>query len=91
MVNKLKVTIPKFGGTEGECIEQWIYKVDVACKLMKAENIIAKLLPFFLHGAAYATWKQLTEVEKKDIEVIYRSLRRVFGKRKLQRGRSSNN
>ena len=85
MVDKLKVTdiIPKFGGTDGECIEQWIDKVDVACKLMKAENDIAKLLPLFLHGAAYATWKQLTEVEKEDIDVINRSLRRVFGKSKI--------
>jgi len=84
-MEKLKLTdiIPKFAGDVGEDVEVWIDKVKVAVNVVEAGASIATLLPLFLCGAAYTTWKQLSEEDKKDLDKINASLRRVFGKSKL--------
>ena len=41
-------------------------------------------MPLFLEEAAYATWKQLPEVEKEDVKAVRAALKRVFGKSKMK-------
>jgi len=82
-MEKLKLTdvIPKYSG-ENEEVDQWIDKVTVAAKLLKAEEQLANLIPLFLTGPAYATWKQVSDAGKNDAEVVLEALRKVFGKTK---------
>lgn len=86
-MDKVKITdlITKFNGDSGEDVEIWLDRLDVAVNLMRDEDAecqVAIMMPMFLTGAAYATWKQLTAEEKKNLNSIKKALRRVYGKSK---------
>ena len=66
--------IEKFAGSPGEDIEQWMDRALVAVAVLydfedgkegdgKAKKKLAKCMPLLITGAAYTTWKQLSEEE----------------------------
>lgn len=78
--------VSKFSGGREEDIEQWLDRFDVAIELTTGETdkttreaSAAKLLPLFLTGSAYSTWKGLSPTEKMDMTAIKSALRRVYG------------
>ena len=66
-MNNLKITdvIGKFSGDENDDIEQWIDRLETAVQIFGKKEDIVKLIPLFLSGSAYVTWKQMKEDEKK--------------------------
>jgi len=80
-MNNLKITdvVSKFSGEDGENVEQWLEKLETAVEIFGGKEDVLKLLPLFLKGAAYTTYKQLSNEEKTDFEHIKNSFRRVFG------------
>ena len=82
--------VKKFRGELGEDVEQWLERFQTAVAVISDADVseeeqreqIAKLMPLFLEGAAYTTWKQLTVEERKDLQEIKGALRRVYGKTK---------
>lgn len=90
-MNRLKLgdIVSKFSGGPHEDLEQWFDKLTVSVELMlegetgvDVSKKLTKLMPLFLDGAAYATWKQLSTSQKESLEEIKNALRRVFGKTK---------
>ncbi len=91
MAGRMKIVdvVTKFKGERGEDIEQWLDRLAVAVELTSLKTSQAerteemvKMLPLFLEDSAYATWKQLSEEERSDFEIVKRELRRVYGKSK---------
>ena len=83
--------VGKFNGATREGFEPWIDKLYFALRLMSKETEESKvklqcanLIPLFLEGPAYATWKQLDTDSKNDFDKIKKKLQEVFGKSKLQ-------
>ena len=83
-VKSLRITdfISKFDGSED--VELWLDKLDLAVEIFGSETDIVSIIPLFLMGDAYATFKQLQDGERSDIEAIKKALRRVFGKSKAE-------
>jgi len=84
-MDNLKITdvLTKFSGDNGEDVETWISRLETAADIFGNEDKIGKLLPLFLTGSAFTTWKQMDEEEKKDVAEVKRALRKVFGISKL--------
>jgi len=87
---KLVDAVRCFKGEDGEDLELWLdrFKValDVTSKWPTSKDRdaeMARLMPLFLEGRAYTTWKQLSDVEKSDLETVKSALRRVYGVSKV--------
>lgn len=82
---KIVDIVKRFKGESGEDVEQWIERFETAVSITSAkdaaerEQEMANIIPLFLDGSAYRTWKQLSETEKKDMKAVKRALRRVYG------------
>jgi len=81
--------VRKFEGRADEKIELWLDRFRVAVDLTtkaksdeEKEKEMVKLVPLFLDGAAYTTWKQLSETDRSDMKEVESALRRVFGRSK---------
>ena len=48
------------------------------------EEEMARLMPLFLKGRAYTTWKRLSEAEREDLTTVKTALRRVYGLSKVE-------
>lgn len=87
---KLLEAAKKFSGARGEDVEQWFDKFLLTADITieKAEDKsaakLARILPIFLEGAAYATWKQIHPAKRDDLNAVKSELFRVFGRSKLQ-------
>ena len=93
---KLSDAVCKFAGAPGEDVDQWLDRFEVAVDLTeeitKSKNDpsgakarlkkMALLVPLFLTGPAYITWKQVSAAEKDNWDAVSKALRRVFGKSK---------
>lgn len=82
--------VKRFSGLPDENLEQWLDRFEEAMDVLsdkethaEKEKKMAKLMPLFLEGRAYGTWKLLTSDEKKDLAKVKAALRRVFGLSKL--------
>ena len=77
--------VRKFSGASGEDLEQWLDRFEVAVDLTgestqeEKEKTAGRLIPLFLDGAAYSTWKQIP-TGRNDLDTVKTALRRVFGK-----------
>lgn len=90
MAIKLTEVVSKFTGDDGD-IEKWLDRLDTAFRVAYSDaddeerrRRTVSMMPLFLDGKAYATWKQLTDTQKSDMEAVCGALRRTFGKTKLQ-------
>lgn len=87
---KLIEVVKKFAGGRGEDIEQWIDKFLVAAEITitdaddRSDAKLAKIIPLFLEGPAYTTWKQLSDTDKQKLESVWSALRRSFGISRLR-------
>lgn len=57
---------------------EWLEKLELVAKLQKIDDL-KSFLPLFLHGAAFAVYKQLSEDEKDSYKDMKASLLRAFG------------
>ncbi len=87
---KIVDVVKKFNGTECEDLELWFDRFKVAIDLTsrskkddEKEKEMCKLIPLFVDGAAYRTWKQIPDADKEDLTLVKDALRRVFGKSKI--------
>ena len=77
--------VRKFSGASGEDLEQWLDRFEVAVDLTgestqeEKEKTAGRLIPLFLDGAAYSTWKQIP-TGRNDLDTVKTALRRVLGK-----------
>lgn len=85
---RLVDVVGEFRGVAGDDIEQWIDRLLVALETMSGETetskvhaLAAKIVPMFVEGAAYTTWKQIAE--KDDWAKITAALRKAYGKSPL--------
>ncbi len=80
-MDKLKLTdvVPRFNGDNNDDVELWIDKINVAVKIYGSKEEIGKLIPLFLNGSAYITWKQMDEEKQNNLDEIFQSLRKVYG------------
>lgn len=81
---KIVDIVKRFKGERGEDLEQWLERFETAVSITHAaksttEEEMLKLMPLFLEGAAYRTWKQLNATQKNDINEVRKALRRVYG------------
>jgi hypothetical protein len=81
--------VKKFEGGTDDNIELWLDRFHVAIDITtktttddEKEKEMAKIMPLFLDGAAYNTWKQLGDADRKDLKKVESALRRVFGRSK---------
>ena len=88
---KISDVVEKFSGSPSEDIEQWLDRYRITVELTTSvestallEAKLAHMIPLFLEGPAYTTWKQLSSTDKKNIETIKSQLRRVYGKTKWE-------
>ena len=87
---KLVEVVKRFGGKEDEDLDLWFDRFKVAMDITttldtdgKKEEEMARLMPLFLEGSAYMTWKQIPEKERKNLSAVKKELKRVFGRSKL--------
>lgn len=76
-------SVKKFSGEDD--VELWFDRLEIIIELAGLANQdAAKMFPLFIEGAAYATWKQLSEEKKKVFAEIKQEFRRVYGRTKTQ-------
>lgn len=87
---KITDVVRKFRGDAGEDIDLWLDRFEIAIGLTSSaadqatrEKEMAKLMPLFLEASAYATWKQISTIDREDLRAVKSALRRVFGKSKM--------
>lgn len=87
---KLVDVVRKFHGEEEEDVELWLDRLHVAVEITSSakdnaakKKEIADIMPLFLEGRAYSTWKQLSETDRKDLAIVEGALRRVFGRTRI--------
>ena len=83
---KLVDALRCFRGEANEDLELWLDRFRVALDVTgkwssdkDRDAEMARLMPLFLEGRAYATWKRLTDAEKNDLGKVKTALRRVYG------------
>lgn len=74
---------------EGEDLERWLDRFELAVRIDGEEKNEASWLPMFLTGSSYDTWKNLTNLEKIDAKSIKDALRNVYGVTRLQAWRQA--
>ena len=62
--------VKKFHGRENENVSQWFERNQVILEMAGASDEAAKLIPLFLENTAYATWSELAESVKSDLQEI---------------------
>ena len=92
-MSNLKVVdiVKKFRGDVGEDIELWLDRLNVAVRMTskstatdaEIEKEMAKVMPLFLEGRAYRTWKRIPDTERTDFKCVKAALLRSFGKTKV--------
>ena len=87
---KLIEVMRKFSGGPEEDIVQWLDRLHVAVDITSAakddaekEKEIVDVMPLFLEGRAYSTWKQIPVADRKNLKLVEEALHRVFGRTKL--------
>lgn len=76
---------------DGEDIERWIDRFELAVHVDDQKTSEASLLPMFLSGSAYDTWKNLSHDEKADAKHIKEALRKSFGISRQRAWRNTRN
>lgn len=70
--------IPLFDGSDSDlCVQEWIEKVELICRLSGVQRIEC-VLPMRLSGGAYAVYQQLSEDERRDFACIKSALFTAF-------------
>jgi len=87
---KLIDVVRRYRGEPEEDIELWLDRLHVAVDITSPskddaakEEEIANVMPLFLEGRAYSTWKQIPDTDRKNLKHVEGALRRVFGRTKL--------
>lgn len=87
---KLVDAVRSFKGEPSDDLELWLDRFTVALDVTgkyatdkDRDAEMARLMPLFLEGRAYSTWKQLTDVQKADLSEVKLTLRRVYGLSKM--------
>lgn len=87
---KLVDAVRRFGGNGTEDLEMWLDRFKVALTVTGSyktdadrDDAMVSMMPLFLEGNAYSTWKQLSDVDKKDLAKVTAALRRVYGVSKI--------
>jgi len=80
---KLVDIVKRFKGERDENIDQWFRRYETAVSIVTApkdlEAEMARMMPLFLDGPAFATWDQLEPTDKNDFKVVMKALKRVYG------------
>lgn len=89
-VLKLVDVVRRFNGDATDDLEKWLDRFKVAMDVTgsyksdsERDKAMAKVMPLFLDGSAYSTWKQLTDSQKEDLDEVRSALRRVYGLSKI--------
>ena len=87
---KLVDVVKHFGGGHEDDVNLWFDRFEVAIDITtrldtedEKKKEMARLMPVFLEGPAYKTWKQIPDANKGDLNAIKTELKRVFGRSKL--------
>lgn len=88
---KIVDIVKKFKGDVGEDVELWLDRLWVAidmtakagASLVDKEKEMARVMPLFLDGRAYRTWKQIPETNRKNLKAVKAALLSTFGKTKV--------
>lgn len=83
---KLVDAVRVFKGDASEDLELWLDRFQVALDVTGTwkttkdrDEEMARLMPLFLEGRAYSTWKRLSAADQKDLTLVKAALRRVYG------------
>ena len=92
-MSNLKIVdiVKRLKGDVGDDIELWLDRlwvaIDMTAKagatLGEKEQTMAKVMPLFLDGRAYRTWKQISETNRTDLKIVKAALLTTFGKSKV--------
>lgn len=91
MTLKLVDVIKRFKGENGEDIDLWLERYETAVRISlptastqaDVEKQMVQIMPLFLEGPAYRTWKQLDSAGREDLPTVKASLKRVYGDSKI--------
>ena len=75
---KLSDVVTKYGDSASGDFAEWLEKLELVARLQKVDDLTS-FLPLFLHGPAFAVYKQLKEEEKDDYTKLKAALLRAFG------------
>ena len=70
--------IPEFDGASGQCVVEWLDKVELVCSLRGVKSLEG-VIPLRLTGGAFNVYKQLSEAKKKSPDAIKAALQSSFG------------